>query len=188
MDRRTLLKFGSAGLAATVAQVPAHGASVLLSNAGQLARAVFDARFAEARAFGDAFDARGIATSAIQDDVAVLWYGDLKGRLLEQRRPVVGLTTRTALFCLEELARDVGMKVQGRIDHSFEGGRLAHRATGPDAWLGAGTRLGATPGYGRVMAALLADPVLHGGSFAAQKLSGPFEAVEKQQLVSWWIA
>lgn len=188
VSRRTLFKLGTAGLAAAAVQVPAAG-STLLGGAPGLSRAVFDERFAESREFGDAFQSRGLPTSAIRGDVAALWYRDLKARLLEQRLPLVGLTDRTALFCLEELARDVGMKVQGRIDHAFDKrGVLTHLVTGPAAWTAAGQRLGSQQGFGRVMASLLADPTLHGESFAAQKHTGPFSAANSKQLVSWWIA
>ena len=189
VNRRTLIKLGTAGIAAAV-QAPVHAfGSALLGDSRGLARAVFDERFAESRVFGSVFESRGIPTSGIRGDVAALWYHDLKARLLEQRLPVVGLTDRTALFCLEELARDVGMKVQGRIDHAFNlQGALTHQATGPSAWTTAGQRLGPEQGFGRVMASLLTDPTLHGESFAAQKHTGPFSAADKRQLVSWWIA
>ncbi len=190
VNRRTLLKFGTAGMAAAVVQAPAQAfGSSLLGDSPGLTRAVFDERFAEAQAFASVFQSRGMPTTAIRGDVAALWYRDLKARLLEQRLPVVGLTDRTALFCLEELARDVGMKVQGRIDHTFsQSGALTHEVTGPAAWETAGQRLGPEQGFGRVMASLLTDPTLHGESFAAQKHTGPFSAVDRKQLVSWWIA
>jgi hypothetical protein len=188
VNRRTLLKLGTAGMAAAVVQAPAFGSSLLGSSPG-LVRAVFDERFAEAQAFASVFRSRGMPTTGIRGDVSALWYRDLKARLLEQRLPIVGLTDRTALFCLEELARDVGMKVQGRIDHTFDPqGALTHHVTGPSAWINAGQRLGPEQGFGRVMAALLTDPTLHGESFAAQKHTGPFSPANKKQLVSWWMA
>ncbi|MEY4933226.1 MAG: hypothetical protein RLZZ403_1546 [Pseudomonadota bacterium] len=188
VSRRTLLKLGTAGLATAVVEAPAVG-STLLGGSPALARAVFDERYAEGRDFGGVFQSRGMPTSAIRGDVAAFWYRDLKARLLEQRLPIVGLTDRTSLFCLEELARDVGMKVQGRIDHTFDrSGALTHQVTGPAAWTAAGQRLGPEQGFGRVMASLLTDPTLHGESFAAQKHTGPFSAVFGKQLVSWWIA
>jgi hypothetical protein len=188
-NRRTLLKLGTAGMAVAI-QAPAHAfGSSLLGDSSGLTRAVFDERSAEAQAFASVFRSRGMPTTGIRGDVAALWYHDLKVRLLEQRLPIVGLTDRTALFCLEELARDVGMTVQGRIDHTFDhSGGLTHQATGPSAWTAAGQRLRAEPGFGRVMASLLADPTLHGESFAAQKHTGPFSSAGRKQLVSWWIA
>jgi hypothetical protein len=188
VSRRTLLKLGTAGLATAVVETPAVG-STLLGSPPALARAVFDERHAEGRDFGGVFRSRGMPTSAIRGDVAALWYRDLKTRLLEQRLPLVGLTDRTALFCLEELARDVGMKVQGRIDHTFDrSGALSHLATGPSAWTAAGQRLLPAQGFGRVMASLLTDPALHGASAAAQKHTGPYSTANRKQLVSWWIA
>ena len=188
VSRRTLFKLGTASLAVAAVQAPAAG-STLLGRSPALARAVFDERFAESRDFGGVFRSRGVLTTAIRGDVAALWYRDLKARLLEQRLPLVGLTDRTALFCLEELARDVGMKVQGRIDHTFDrSGVLSHLATGPSAWTHAGQRLLPAQGFGRVMASLLADPTLHGESFAAQKHTGPYSATDSKPLVSWWIA
>ncbi len=190
VSRRTLLKLGTAGLATAVVQAPAQAfGSALLGASPGLARAVFDERFAEAQAFGRVFQSRGLPTSAIRGDVAALWYRDLRKRLLEQRLPVVGLTDRTAIFCLEELARDVGMKVQGRIEHTFDHrGTVTHQVTGPSAWSAAGRSLGSQEGFGGIMASLLNDPTLHGESFAAQKHAGPFSAADKRQLVSWWIA
>lgn len=190
VSRRTLLKFGTAGVAAAVAQAPAQAfGSSLLGNPSRLARALFDERFAEAQGFASVFEARGMPTTGIRGDVAALWYHDLKVQLLGARLPIVGLTDRAALFCLEELARDVGMKVQGRIDHTIDrAGALTHQAVGPATWIAAGRRLGPGQGFGRVMASLLTDPALHGESFVAQKHAGPFAGADKKQLVSWWIA
>ncbi len=190
VSRRTLLKLGTAGVAAAAAQAPAHAlTSALLGDPARISRAIFDARFPESQAFAEALAARGLPVSGIRGDVAALWYGDLKGLLIERRLPLVGLTDRAALFCLEELARDVGMKVRGRIDHTIaSNGAASHRATGPSAWAGAGRRLGPYPGFGPVMAAILSEPTLHGASPAAPKHTGPFSAPNQTQLVSWWIA
>jgi hypothetical protein len=190
VSRRTLIKLGTAGVAATVIRAPVQvlGAAFLVDGRG-LAQALFDERFAEARSFGAALAARGAPIRGIRGDVAMLWYRDLKARLVEDRLPLVGLTDRTALFCLEELARDLGMKVCGRIDHSIDAlGTVSHQAAGPTAWLDAGQRLGSAPRFGRTMAALLADPTVHGSAVAAQKRTGPFSALDRTTLVSWWIA
>jgi len=190
VTRRTLIKQGAAAAAATVIQAPAQalGAALLADGRG-IARALFDERFAEARSFGTALAVRGVPTHGIRGDVAMLWYRDLKARLVEEHLPLVGLTDRTTLFCLEELARDLGLKVCGRIDHSIDGlGNVSHQAVGPTAWLDASHRLGSAPGFGRVMAVLLRDPAMHGSALAAQKRTGPFSALDHTTLVSWWIA
>jgi hypothetical protein len=190
ISRRALLGLGTAGVTVAVLQASAHTlGSALLGEPRRLTRAVFDERFQEAQSFARVFSARGVPTSAIRGDVAAVWYQDLKGVLIEQRLPLVGLTDRAALFCLEELARDVGMKVRGRIDHTVDArGVASHRATGPAAWLAGSRRLGAEPGFGERAATLLANPTWHGSSHAAQKRSGPFSAGNETTLVSWWIA
>lgn len=190
VTRRTLIKQGAAAAAATVIQAPAQalGAALLADGRG-IARALFDERFAETRSFGTALAARGVPTHGIRGDAAMLWYCDLKARLVEERLPFVGMTDRAALFCLEELARDLGLKVCGRIDHSIDGlGNVSHQAVGPTAWLDASHWLGSAPGFGRVMAVLLRDPAMHGSALAAQKRTGPFSALDRTTLVSWWIA
>ena len=81
-----------------------------------LCGAVFDERFDECLAFAGEMNRRGVVTSGIRGDVAKLWYEDLRARLRQGPAPIAGLTDRLALFCLEELARDVGMKVFFRVD------------------------------------------------------------------------
>ena len=68
--------------------------------------------------------------------------------------PIIGLTDRPALFCLEELARDVGMRVIFRADHVMDqGGHAQHTAVGPASLIavtrnlpGAGSRIRACDG------------------------------------------
>jgi hypothetical protein len=186
LSRRTLLKLGAAG-AASAALRPAAG-SRLLRSPPAIARAVYDERHSEAREFGAALAALGIATSGIRGDVSGLWYRDLKTQLSRDPLPLVGLTDRAALFCLEELARDLGLRVCGRIDHVGDGTcSIVHQAAGSAAWVNAGRRLEGGPGFGRVMAAMLGDPP-QGRSRIAQKVTGPFSRADRTTLVSWWIA
>ena len=69
--------------------------------------------------------------------------------------PIAGLTGRVTLFCLEELARDVGMKVFFRVDHIVDkSGHVQHEATGPAPVAEATHALAAASGFGQAMAAL----------------------------------
>jgi hypothetical protein len=190
VSRRTLLKLGAAGVAAALVESPAQAlATASLGGVRKPVRALFDGRHAESRAFGAALAARGVATSEASGDIASLWYDDLKPRLQSQPVALVGLTDRATLFCIEELARDVGLKVGGRIEHTIDNRGLAcHQATGMRSWLAAGRRLGSTPGFGRAMASLLVEPTLHERSAAAQKRTGPFSPERQTTLVSWWIS
>ena len=121
VNRRGVLKIGAATVAGVLVKMPDSGRN-LSPVPAHLAfhRAVFDERFAECRRFAAELQRAGICTSAIRGDVAKLWYEDLRVHLRKKRVPVVGLTDRPALFCLEELARDVGMRVIFRADHIID--------------------------------------------------------------------
>lgn len=171
LERRSVLKLGMASVAGALVNVPirAFGAMPADSHGSRdeaVHRAVFDERFEESRAFAGEMNRRGVITSSIQGDVAKLWYEDLRDSLRETRRPVAGLTERVTLFCLEELARDVGMKVFFRVDH------LVEKAT-----------------FGQAMAVVACRCDVSGpGDITAQKRTGPFSPEGKTALVSWVMA
>ena len=166
VNRRSVLQqIGAATVVAALVEMPGLAKNGPLSLC-VIQRAVFDERFAESRAFGDQLCRAGVFTSAIDGDVAKLWYEDLRTQLRQNRAPVAGLTDRIALFCLEELARDVGMRVIFRVDHVND-----------------------ESGFGRTMAHLIShfdrnEP----RDASAQKRSGPFSREGTATLVSWIIA
>ncbi len=122
-NRRSVLKIGAATVTGALVKMPVSGRSLSPEQAHiAFHRAVFDERFAECRGFAAELRSTGVCTSAIRGDVAELWYDDLRVRLRENRLPVAGLTDRAALFCLEELSRDVDMRVIFRADHSIDRG------------------------------------------------------------------
>ena len=196
VERRSVLKFGAASVAGALVNVPirAFGAMPAGSH-GSLDRAIFDERFDEALAFAGEMNRRGVITSGIRGDVAKLWYEDLQARLRQDPRPIAGLTDRVTLFCLEELARDVGMKVFFRVDHMVDqSGHVRHEAAGPapvveaTRTLGAGSGFGLTA-FGQTMAILACRCEVSGpGYIAAQKRTGPFSPENKIALVSWVMA
>ena len=137
----------------------------------------------------------GVFTSAIRGDVAALWYDDLRAHLAENRLPFAGLTDRAALFCLEELARDVGMRVIFRADHIIDqNGHTQHTAVGPASLVAVAANLPREAGFGREMARLFSRFNSNGlnisepGDTSAQKRTGPFSPENKTALVSWVIA
>ena len=192
VDRRNVLKLGAAGMAGMLVHLPGRGlgAAVLGDFRHSLARAVFDERFDECLAFADELGRRGVVTSGIRGDVATLWYGDLRVRATRSPAPIAGLTDRVALFCLEELARDVGMKVCFRVDHLIEAnGHVRHEAAGPTWIVDAARTLAPESGFGRAMAVLASHvPVSQPGEITAQKRTGPFSPGNRTALVSWVIA
>jgi hypothetical protein len=166
------------------------------SPRNSLFRAVFDGRSAEGLAFASEMRGRGVATSETGTDLAKLWYGDLQVHLRRSPAPIAGLTDRATLFCLEELARSVGMKVRYRVDHKADSiGHVQHDAVGPTSIVKAASKLdsrsgyGHTSGYGRTMAVLASqfDP-RESRERDAQKRTGPFSPEDTTVLVSWVIA
>lgn len=189
--RRTILKLSAVGVAGAVVGDPIQlfGALPALSKS-TMGGAVFDQRFVESLTFAGEMRGRGLATSAFRADVARLWYDDLHPRLREHRAPIAGLTDRVTLFCLEELARDVGMSVVFRVDHLVDAsGRVQHEATGPAAIVDATRTLAGGSRFGRAMAGLACRCEVSGPrEIAAQKRTGPFSPEHKTALVSWLIA
>lgn len=162
----------------------AHDGEALLS------RAIADARFPDSVAFSNATTARGIPTTRIGDDVARLWYDDLRAELRRTALPFAGMTQRAALFCLEELARDVNMKVVARIDHVFAADEtVQHTPVLPESAASPDSPLLSGAGFGRDAAALVMRHPWHKGARgAAQKLTGPSAPAGTIALVTWVIA
>ena len=190
VNRRSVLKIGAATVAGVLVKMPVSDRN-LSSTRAHIAfhRAIFDERFAECTSFAAELHGAGVRTSAIRGDVAKLWYEDLRAHLSENCSPVAGLTDRAALFCLEELARDVGMRVIFRADHVTDQiGRTEHTAVGTASLVAVARNL-PQAGFGRTVAVLFSrfdvgEPV----DMTAQKRTGPFSPENKTALVSWLIA
>ena len=169
MNRRSVLKIGATTLAGTLVDPPAFGTKAGPAGCA-VHKAVFDERFKECQVFAAELRVTGVSTSAIQGDVANLWYDDLRAQLRKGRAPVAGLTDRASLFCLEELARDVGMLVILRVDHIVNPEK-------PE------------PEFGRAMAQLVSHFDEHEPPDAsAQKRTGPFSPKNMTALVFWILA
>ena len=137
MSMTTRRRFIEGAMAAGViaASVP-RGATALglASDDGEhvrFERVVFDERFAKARAFGAEARRRSARTSAINGSIHNLWYDDLSLRWREAKAPVAGMTDYRALFLLEMMAADVGMRVVHRVHHIEVSGTHAPRVFGP---------------------------------------------------------
>lgn len=191
IERRSVLKLGAASLAGALVNVPIRVFGAMPDDPqASLCGAVFDKRFEESLAFAGEMNRKGVITFGIQGDVATLWYEDLRARLRQGPAPIAGLTDRVTFFCLEELARDVGMKVFFRVDHLIDKtGHAQHEATGPAPVVEAISRLAAESGFGQAMALLvLRCEAREPGNIAAQKRTGPFSPGNKTALVSWIMA
>lgn len=129
-NRREILIGGVAAgaLAAAPGVLRAAAHATVVREVAAPYRVVVDERHAAARALADAARARGWPVSTIRGDVTALWYGELALRWREGPAPIVGMTSASALFCLERLAWDAFMRLNLRIDHRGQrDGRVEHR-------------------------------------------------------------
>lgn len=141
MNRRIFCLSGVAsaisGAAAGLACLPAAGQAVAVTPAAsapnvRLYKFVYDRRYLAGRAFGIAAElVRSISgTVAIIGDITALWSRDLRYQWSDGGGAIAGMTTARTLFCLEQLAKDHGMRVVIRTEHAiWEGHVIAHRLT-----------------------------------------------------------
>jgi hypothetical protein len=191
IDRRDVLKLGAATVTGALVNGTVAAASAdRIRRTGSLFIGIFDERFQDGAAFADALDAHGIVTTGVRGDVARLWYDGLRARLKSEPLPIAGLTDRAALFCLEELARDVGMRVAVRVDHLIDrAGHIRHDPTGPISLVEATQALDRRASFGRTMAVLASECALSGARhIEAQKRTGPSAPVGLTALATWVIA
>jgi hypothetical protein len=191
VSRRRVMKIGAATVAGALVNRPVPGRNPAPAYSA-FQRAVFDERFAQCRAFAAELNSAGVLTSAIRGDVAELWYGDLRALMSGNRLAVAGLTDRVSLFCLEELARDVGMRVIFRAEHIIDreqDGHARHSAVGSASLVVVARSLPPEDDFGLAMARLFRRfDLSEARDSAAQKRTGPFSPKNKTALVSWIIA
>lgn len=95
-------------------------------------KVLFDRESPAAAAFGRRAVALQLPAVEVGREVTSLWYDDLYHRWEQGPAAIAGLTVPHVAFCLQILARDVGMRVMYRGEHSPLGdGRIRHRLTGP---------------------------------------------------------
>jgi hypothetical protein len=124
-SRREFLQTAAALSAAPLAGKAANGWA--LSRAAPEA-VIFDSRYADARAFSARADALGAPLRAIAGDITELWRGELLGRWKAGPAAIAGLTERHALFLLERLAWEHGMRVVFEAEHEPAAlGHAVHR-------------------------------------------------------------
>jgi hypothetical protein len=85
---------------------------------------VFERADPAAAAFGDAGRRAGARAWSIDGDVTDLWFRELQPRWAEAPFPLAGLTFYPALFCLERLAWDHGLRLKAFATHG-----ASHRVT-----------------------------------------------------------
>jgi hypothetical protein len=131
-SRRDLLKVGLAASVLPGAARAELGFGTTAATTIPLYKVLYDTRFPASAAFARRAAARGLAVHAMGGDMTSFWYDDLYHRWRQGPAAIAGLTAHGALFCLERLAWDQGMRVVFRGEHSVAvDGCVAHRLEGP---------------------------------------------------------
>jgi hypothetical protein len=139
ITRRGLLQSGTAALSASVlgvgpftakaneVETMAASATAARAHTPRIHKILYDRRFAQSAAFGLEAARAGLATRPFDGDVTALWYHELYPQWRERPAPMAGMTGQGAIFCLERLAWDAGMRVTFRVDHKvLEDGSVEH--------------------------------------------------------------
>jgi hypothetical protein len=154
---------------------------------------VYDERFADSVAFAGEARRLGLRATGIHGDVTALWYDDLYHRWRQGPAAIAGLTTANALFCLETLGNDVGLRRVLKAEHRGQPGRLdiEHRLEGPAALLRSHALEDSGPLWARRMAHLAVRcPATREGRVDGRAVSigSSPQAADHPVLVSWVLA
>lgn len=130
LNRRVFIEAGAAASLAAALGTPSggsHGAPAGSSSARVEAHhrigasqrvpvhaVVFDERFTAARRFGETARRLGSLVLPIRADVTELWSSQLYPLWRQAPAPVAGITAYAAMFCLERLAWDHGLRMVHR--------------------------------------------------------------------------
>ncbi len=160
-------------------------------RAEPLYKIVFDERYAACIRFAEELERRALATSAIRGDITDLWYEDLYHRWRKGTAAIAGMTAPGAIFCLEILARDAGMRVAMRVDHRRVEERIEHEFAGPAESLTLASEIQTSAGrWPERMAEMVARFPTERGRAMTARYSGQAERFngEWEHLVTWVIA
>ena len=123
-NRREFIKTAAALSAAPLAGRAAFAKGTPVAA---LEAVIFDTRYGEARHFGTRAGVLGASLRSIEGDITALWQDELLGRWKSGPAAIAGLTERHALFLLERLAWEHGMRVVFQAEHTPTSRGAAHR-------------------------------------------------------------
>jgi hypothetical protein len=195
-SRREFLQIAGAALALPIS-ARSGAKSAVASPAGAHAAAplykvIYDERHASSRAFAAEVARLGAPVHAIKGDITDLWFRDLDARWKKQPVAIAGLTEHGALFCLERLSWDHGMRVVYRADHTYRAdGYMEHEFSGSERMLREAVDLSSSgPDWSARVASLLTR--CPAARAQASKLTvvtpAARQAGDPEHLVSWVIA
>jgi hypothetical protein len=195
-SRREFLQIAGAALAlpisARAGAKPAAGAATGEFAPTRLYKVIFDERHASSRAFAAEVTRLGASVHPIKGDITDLWFRDLDARWKRQPVAIAGLTEHGALFCLERLSWDHGMRVVYRADHTYRAdGYMEHELSGSERMLREAVDLSSSgPDWSTRVASLLTR--CPSARAQASKLTvvtpAARQAGDPEHLVSWVIA
>jgi len=193
--RREFLKAAAASaLPVVVAAMPLDRGPSL--PRGMAVRAVLiDARHAHARTVGERLVGSGASVLALPvGDVTRIWLDTIGPAWKREALAVAGLTERPALFCLEQLAFECGLRVVFHGEHVLHpGGQTEHRLVrgAAAAGLAAPDLNRAGPRWPALIAAAIAtyrEPAYRVRVGPSEAALGPALPPRAQLLTSWIIA
>jgi len=121
-DRRDFMIASGAAVGIWAGLFAAMGTANAASAPPRLFHAIVaDTRFPESRAFAAEVARAGNHVAWITGDITDLWYKELDLLWREEKAPIAGLTAYAAIFCLERLAWDRGLRVTFKEEHRRAG-------------------------------------------------------------------
>lgn len=154
---------------------------------------VYDKRYAEAIAFAAECRSLGASVHPIEGQVHDVWQEHLYQSWRESKTPVAGLTDFRALFLLQMMARDAGMRPVLRAHHYVDGDETHHEVFGPQRLRGAATvrLVEADADWSRAIARLVVQlPAGHSSirDGSSNVIDADARTLNHHTLVSWVIA
>jgi hypothetical protein len=191
MKRREFLQAGIVALPLIGVGLPA-GSFAAERPSLPIYKAIFDERFPNSVAFASEMQRLGSPVQGIRADVTQIWFNDLYYRWRESPIAIVGMTTNRSLFCLDEFARDAGLRVVHHADHRIlADGSVEHEVFGVDGTQQSARLKDAGAHWGAEAANLIASFLRapRAGFRPVRKTADPLiPANDPQPLVSWVIA
>ena len=131
-DRRQFIQSGLAVSAASFSELLSiHSSRAKPAPLPVLEHFICDTRFAPSRNAAAEMSSRGINVAEMEGDLTTLWYEQYSRQWRQQPMTLAGVTASDALFVLETLAADHGMRVLRRSEHQSESVPLIAWVIGP---------------------------------------------------------
>ena len=99
------------------------------------ALAIYEAKDVAGRLFAQRMLDWGVAVSAVEDDVSVIWRSRVQTALGQGLLPVIGLTSLDILFCLERLSWTVGRRLECSVSQLPQHSHCSWEGMAAENWI-----------------------------------------------------